>query len=1491
MKINLDGDFRKYVVTGVASSILGPKFGINEVLHETINPCKLYLTGVLSPLEEKIDLDASRSEMDPEVEQGEQDETGSKVDNPFKKEPGLSSSSQPRSMGISFLLETSEKCPRIDVCLTWASYQWINDWRDVKDDFDFKKYKDFINKELKEKIWYKRASKHKDEVEGEELTDENVDKGKELTDEDKNVEERLRDEDVNEEKDMEPYGAWKRIPKYLLLKNFKLCQEYSDNHYFSISHKNLNSGKKTGHFTDFEGNLEAGDENKSAIKFRIKKIGDKYKITIFFLNIAKFFGYDEKNRGKWVESFIFQPQIRVKCRENTFVSSYEKFDPEKSKQINEENNLRLQYFNSRQKCRGHMCSALWKKIDPEREEKDNNSNFSSKMRADLDGPPFYWVDGGLLKFKDRKHFTCPDVRSEFIPIYSVSTPDFSLREITGKNDDQIKWTPIENHKILDPEELAKNCLNRKKLKTILSYLPIQYEKWIKFSTEIINQVIKTDPDRKWGVKIATQNLKKHKEVLNLIKDGIELLVKPENINLRLSFGFANKAIALQNSWDKKSETFHWRIFQLAFLLMSIKPIFNKSAPERDIIDLIWIPTGGGKTEAYLFLAAFAFGYRRRLANLSMGDKQDSLENGTYLISRYTLRLLTIQQFRRATKLITACEILRLKGLDTKSDFEKDVIGWLPDSIDKKLKEELISYEAKNVNWLWGTTRFSIGLWVGGTLTPNKLITIPPRGDRDFIYGADLALKVRNDEFYKYRKNADEVTKMVGDPAQITKCPVCGATLSFPKLKGQTLPIKSDLYLLIYKRDTNKSKLNNKVNQIVNNVINNNIGHRLNFEHITQNGLNLDFCEAWKNDDLYIFQFNIITNPKVDVECRELVDIWETAFKKEIDDIYLVCTHILNPGYFYKGIGNQIDYTDNIHKTKREDFFIRCCNPKCGLNKSFWMENKNIAPLNPRKKWEEVETPWKIKDILSKGIPINAFTVDQQVYKNFPTLVIGTVDKFVQLTYKDSAGTIFGNLRNLNINFTLVPPEIILQDELHLIKGPLGSMVGIYEVLIDELCKRYDDKGNVLHKPKYIASTATIRSGKTQAKSLYSRKMRIFPPYGLSQKDSFFLVNQDLDQIIEKNSGRLYMGLCCPGKSKIAPQIHLWAELFQIPHVIRKRIKDPSNGLSSPKKEDLIKNLDPFWTIVEYFNAIKELAKTRSVYTQEFISWMKLLFGNDIREILRKNEPIELSSRTDSVLLPNFFEELEQNLDLDYIPVNGVLTTSMFGTGVDVSRLGVMIVNGQPKTHSSYIQATGRIGRKWGGIVCTFYHSFRPRDLNHYELFGTYHTQLYKNVEPISVTPFAPECISQTIGGITVGFLRQARRIRNLEVSSNWVPNDTGPQEIINLNIPPKTDDLIKEILEIINKRKSNQPSGRLFDINDQIDVFLENLEYWQKESGFQYKEYCFKNEIPSKSVVCGDPRHKAAQNVKNDIKIVFDNVPNSLRGVEKTTTFGLWIDR
>lgn len=349
-------------------------------------------------------------------------------------------------------------------------------------------------------------------------------------------------------------------------------------------------------------------------------------------------------------------------------------------------------------------------------------------------------------------------------------------------------------------------------------------------------------------------------------------------------------------------------------------------------------------------------------------------------------------------------------------------------------------------------------------------------------------------------------------------------------------------------------------------------------------------------------------------------------------------------------------------------------------------------------------------------------VDEEMYEFPPTLLFGTVDKFAQMPVQKGVSRLFAADPG-NPNF---PPELVVQDELHLISGALGTLVGVYETAVDFLCSR---KGTL---PKIIASTATVRRAAEQCKNLFNRETRQFPAPGINIEDSFFSRETPIDD----KPGRLYVGIMPSGKTQTTASIRLTASLIRAVSVM-------------PFGDDA---KDKFWTLVSYFNSIRELGGFISLLYDDiplYANALKQRYGGWMRHIAVEKE---LTSRKKAEEIPEILEQVSTSY-----PNRGVIdvlsATNMISVGVDIDRFGLMTVRGQPKLTSEYIQVTGRVGRSFPGLVVTLYNSARTRDRAHYERFRTYHESFYRNVEPSSVTPFSRPARERALAAILVAMFR------------------------------------------------------------------------------------------------------------------------------------------
>lgn len=562
----------------------------------------------------------------------------------------------------------------------------------------------------------------------------------------------------------------------------------------------------------------------------------------------------------------------------------------------------------------------------------------------------------------------------------------------------------------------------------------------------------------------------------------------------------------------------WRPFQIAFILASLPELVDPSRKSRSLIDLIFFPTGGGKTEAYLGACAISLLARR------LRDPDDA---GTDTLMRYTLRLLTAQQFLRAASLVCVLEAIRDDHFD-----------------------EL------------GTSPFGIGIWLGGSSTPNSW-------------------KKAVDVLARLRRNPYEQNLFL-----LLRCPWCGAQMG--------------------------------------------------------------------------------TKPK--------------------------------------GRGGQdvIGY----EQVGRDRVVLRCVDSQCRFSRR-------------------------------SGLPVHV--VDEDIYEVRPSIVIGTVDKFAMMAWRPKARNLFGF--DEQGERVVSPPGLIIQDELHLISGPLGSMVGLYEPVIDELCT--DRRGVEPVPPKIIASTATIRRYEDQIKGLFGREdVALFPPHGLEEGRSFFAEPARLaDGSLEP--GRRYVGVMSASLGSM--------------QTVQTRVAAATLQAATKVPEA---DRDGYWTNLNFLNSLRELGNTVSLLESDVPDYLTGLVRRDGIDPRWPNRTMELTSRRRSDEIPKAIEQLQAR----YVPdqdrqeaVDICLASNIIEVGVDIDRLGLMTIVGQPKTTAQYIQVSGRVGRRADvspGLVITIYGAAKPRDRSHYERFLTYHQQLYAQVEPTSVTPFATPVLRRALHAAAVAYVRQ-----------------------------------------------------------------------------------------------------------------------------------------
>ncbi|MFE7803663.1 helicase-related protein [Streptomyces sp. NPDC057430] len=681
---------------------------------------------------------------------------------------------------------------------------------------------------------------------------------------------------------------------------------------------------------------------------------------------------------------------------------------------------------------------------------------------------------------DSRRAGVPEVRSEFVPTVEVLLTD-SNPEI-----DSSALSMLGLAEGADTDVLAA-----------LEALASGYERWI------ARKQVEAETCPLAGSayeNAALDQIAACREALGRIREGIELLLtKPD---LMRAFRLANLAMADQrarSAWVKggrigapEPSKEYWRPFQIAFVLLCLAGVDDPKHRDRDVSDLLWFPTGGGKTEAYLGLIALTSFLRRIRLGANGG--------GVTVLMRYTLRLLTLQQFERAAILICAMERMRQ---DDPSEL--------------------------------GSEEFSLGMWVGRSATPN---TLEEAANKLAELHQDLDKRLATE-----------------NPVQLHACPWCGTRLD---------------------------------------------------------------ARAYS----------------VDEEAKRM--------------------------------------------------HVRCPGERCAF---------------------------------ADGLPVHL--IDETVYDARPTLVIATVDKFASMPWRPATSALFN--RDDPSDRT-PPPELIVQDELHLISGPLGTLTGLYETAVDELAGR----------PKVIASTATIRRAADQGRSLFDREVRQFPPAGLDSRDSWFAVETPR----RDKASRRYVGLLAPGTSQSTLLIRTYATLL--------------HRAQQATTTDEVR--DAYWSLVGYFNSLRLLSAAELQVHDDVVAYLELLAAREVATVRSTANYSELTSRIDASEIPSRLKGIEKKLpDPDTVDV--LLATNMIAVGVDVDRLGLMAVMGQPQTTAEYIQATSRVGRAHPGLVAVMLNATRSRDRSHYENFLHFHSALYREVESTSVTPFSARARERGLHAVIVALTR------------------------------------------------------------------------------------------------------------------------------------------
>jgi hypothetical protein len=898
------------------------------------------------------------------------------------------------------------------------------------------------------------------------------------------------------------------------------------------------------------------DENNSVIAkcyFKVIKHNHRVYVKLLLANTSEKHPINRFNFGNELlnEKCLFQSKIKVEAN----LQSY-KSDLLSNPYDKEAETINYQYRHLQSYGIGHSCAVYWEGDAP----KSIETTYLPQAKVRSASNDFR---------KENEHF------KEIATIKNLSV-----------------WTPFSREEICEQlKEFAKG-----------------YATWI---TEQTEQAQKEPEEYQ---KYAQELISTQKQNSERLYKNIELLKKENDIFD--AFLLANTAMYIQIvisgrkerelSEFQEGENFQslaffqnyksegpitYYPFQLAFLLLNIESITNPASEDRNLVDLLWFPTGGGKTEAYLAVTAMTVLWRRM--------KNPNNFEGVSVIMRYTLRLLTAQQFERASRLIVALEFLNRKR------------GDIP--IDKLCNQ--------NINLGDANEPISIGMWVGGATTPNDLATA-----QNELNDANNP-KSLHSQIQRLNNNAN-TAEGITNVFQVSACPWCG-------------------------------------------------------------------CKT------------ITRNPATNA--------------------------------FVHGF-----YANNNR------FQIRCVNNSCSFN--------NELPID---------------------------VVDESIYNNPPTLLFATVDKFAMIAHREEGHRFFNSLDENKL-----PPDLIIQDELHLLNGPLGSLVGLFELLVELLASRNECK------PKIIASTATTRNTDNQVANLYgNRKVNIFPPPGITYDDNYFSFTDT-----KKTGQRLHIGFMPTGKSSLDTQVRALLPNLLIARILLfKHLKDIS--FSSENEHEAIKAIDNYWTIASYYNSLKDVGKIYNKVNDEITGALKRLhevFGlNEQQYDYRFNQmglinrTTELTSRIESTKVKTYLNNLSKSFALRDVQANNgqqykqvqdtvdlLLASNMFSVGIDISRLNVMLMNGQPKNVAEYIQASSRVARKTQGLVINLLDANRAREKSYFENYLPFHQAYYKYVEPLTVTPFTEITFNKLLNSLLISFVRHKGGL-NKEEEAKEFPREINISELKN----------------------------------------------------------------------------------------------------------------
>ena len=541
-----------------------------------------------------------------------------------------------------------------------------------------------------------------------------------------------------------------------------------------------------------------------------------------------------------------------------------------------------------------------------------------------------------------------------------------------------------------------------------------------------------------------------------------------------------------------------------------------------------------------------------------------------------------------------------------------------------------------------------------------------------------------------------------------------------------------------------------------------------------------------------------------------------------------CNSKLNP----IPTGTRVKDTNDTYNFNRVHLY--CDNTKCNFSEPDFFEEDNLRG----------------------AIPVNL--CDETIYQHPPALLFGTVDKFAQLAHKvngqnngrnSDSRRIFGtgNWEAGKPQDGYLPPDLIIQDELHLLLGPLGSAVALFESAVDQLCTRQDGT-----RPKIISSTATTRNTQLQIAALFDRKVNLFPKPGVECDDSFFAFYKRRfksidDKTPEYLSKRKYIGVLPTGRTQIWMQMRLAAIIMTHRAIFELKELGENHPIDFDSFSEFEKAMDYYHTTISYFNSLKEVGKTQSQVQTYILKELRRVFSRVIRpqklmHSLYTYGPIqesELTGRLSGEEVKNELKSVEakweakkrfarsENNELvrGKVPPEFVVATNMISVGIDVSRFNTIIMNSMPRNTAEYIQASSRVARNDYGLVLTVHHPFRARDISHYEKFIEFHEKMYSYVEPISITPFTQKAVERYMGLYIATMLRHRTRFTE-RLSASDISSISEAQ----------LSEIISELTDYFEERKIRMNTYDTLISNLLKNENVEQIKRWIQEAFSEWKE-------------------------------------------------------